>query len=57
MTPLQSLEALASILQQISLPVVAAEGQLSHTIIAEHLQSISKALQPETEETEKEATC
>lgn len=46
---IQSLEILAVILQQISLPAVAAEGQLSHRVITEHLQTIQAALQPEPE--------
>lgn len=47
---IQSLEILAVILQQISLPAVAAEGQLSHRVITEHLQTIQAALQPPTDE-------
>jgi len=54
MTPLQSLDVLASVLQQISLPAVAPEGQLSHKVISEHLQTIHAALQPETETKEEQ---
>lgn len=49
MSPLESLDVLASILQQISLPAVAADGQLSHRVISEHLQTIHAALQPPPE--------
>ena len=49
MSPLESLDVLASVLQQISLPAVAADGQLSHRVISEHLQTIHAALQPPPE--------
>ena len=45
-TAIQSLEVLATVLQQISLPAVAPEGQLSHRVISEHLKNINVALQP-----------
>jgi len=46
-TAIQSLDVLAAVLQQISLPAVAPDGQLSHKVISEHLQNIQAALQPE----------
>lgn len=49
MKPEQSLDVLAGILQQIALPAVAPNGQLSHAVIANHLQTIATALQPEPE--------
>lgn len=49
MTPIKSLEILATILQRLALPAVADEGQLSHSVITEHLQTIQAALQPEPE--------
>lgn len=51
-TPQQSLEALAGILQQISLPAVAPEGQLSHSIIAQHLDVLARALEKDEESKE-----
>jgi hypothetical protein len=50
MTPLESLDVLASILQQVSLPAVAPDGKLSHSVIADHLQTIHAALQPAEQE-------
>lgn len=44
-TPEQSLEVIAKILQQISLPAVAPEGQLSHAIITQHLGILARALE------------
>lgn len=56
MDPIESLDALAKILQQIALPAVAPDGQLSHSVIASHLQNISAALQPQSE-TKEELPC
>lgn len=47
MNPIESLDVLAKILQQIALPAVAPDGQLSHAVITSHLQNIQAALQPE----------
>ncbi len=61
MKPEQSLDVLAGILQQIALPAVAPDGQLSHKVISEHLQRIHAALQPEQktapEQITKGTTC
>jgi len=57
MTPINSLEILANILQRLSLPAIADEGQLSHRVIAEHLQNIQAALPPPDTETQKEQPC
>ena len=57
MTPINSLEILANILQRLSLPAIADEGQLSHRVIAEHLQNIQAALPPPDTETKKEQPC
>ena len=56
MSPLESLDVLASILQQISLPAVSPEGKLSHSVITDHLQNISTALQPQSE-TKEDQPC
>jgi len=53
MKPEQSLDVLAGILQQIALPAVAPDGQLSHAVITSHLQNISAALQPPSETKEE----
>lgn len=44
MNPAQSLAAIEQILLRLTLPVVAEEGQLSHSIIAGHVQTIREAL-------------
>lgn len=54
-TPLESLGILSNVLQStISLPYRAAEGQLSHSFLAEHVANVERALmRPQLEQRAK----
>ena len=52
--PIESLNILAGILQQISLQMVSHTGQMSHEVVGNHVSNVLQALQQKPEQKPEE---